>query len=72
MKQMTHLKSAHHDAMRGLGYSDNQIEADWEVFIEEYEKYLDLMSVKTDEYRPFGSSVPVRRLKPEIKEEVPW
>jgi hypothetical protein len=70
---MTHLKTAHYEAMRGLGYTDEEIEKDWEVFVREYEEYLALMSVKTDEYRPFGSSVPAKKLSAEeVKEPMPW
>lgn len=69
MKETTHLRRAHYEAMNEMGYSDEDIEKDWAIFVEEYRKYIDdtcgvlgLPSWPGNDYRPFGSSVRTKRL----------
>ena len=78
MQETNHLKNAHYEAMRSFGLTDDEIEADWEAFVKEYEEYLDLMPPAED-YRPFGSSVQTKPLSAEeadklknFEEEFPW
>ena len=34
------LKQAHYAALSAQGYSDEEIEKDWQIFIEEYEQFI--------------------------------
>lgn len=80
MKETHYLKNSHYEAMRDLGYTDDQIEEDWELFVKEYEEFLDLTLGRTaDDYLPFGSSVPSKQLSAEeaeklkeFEEQLPW
>lgn len=70
MQEVNHLRNAHYEAMRNIGYTDDEIDKDWRLFCKEYEDYIDLIHRCDGEYRPFGSSVQTTHV--EDKEEIPW
>jgi hypothetical protein len=71
MQETNHLKNAHYAAMHDLGYSDEEIKEDWEIFVKEYEEFLDVtIGEASDDYRPFGSSVPAKPLSAEEAEKL--
>jgi hypothetical protein len=72
MQEVNHLKNAHYEAMRHIGYTDDEIEKDWELFCKEYDEYLDLVHRFEGEYKPFGSSVATVHIRDKEEEEVPW
>lgn len=50
--ELISLKSAHYNAMRQFGWSDEEIEKDWERVVEELGGFLDEVHVISDEIEP--------------------
>jgi hypothetical protein len=46
MRETMDLKSAHYEVMHNLGYSDDEIEADWKQFCEDMNMFLDEIQFK--------------------------
>lgn len=70
MPETNHLRNTHYEAMRDIGYTDEEIEKDWVQFCKEYEEYIEMVDKLEGDYRPFGSSVKVTHM--EVAEEFMW
>jgi hypothetical protein len=74
MQETSHLRNAHYESMRSIGYTDEEIQKDWEQFCKEYEEYVAMVDKLEGNYRPFGSSVQAAHIRSmeDAEKEFSW